>query len=59
MQGEGNRRPPGRLPFSLKRSSKYCLCSKLQHDAVTLKGQPCWIAVTKGNIQMKTTQEQK
>ena len=46
-------------PISLKRSSKYCLCSKLQHDAVTLKGEPCWIAVTTGNIQMKTTQEQK
>ena len=46
-------------PFSLKRSSKYCLCGKSQHDAVTLKGAPCWIAVATGNIHMKTSQEQK
>ena len=59
MQGEGNSTPPVRVPFSLKRSSKYCLCGKLQNDAVTLKDAPCWIAVAMGNIQMKTTQEQK
>ena len=46
-------------PISLKRSSKYCLCGKSQHDAVTLKRATCWIAVTTGNIHMKTSQEQK
>ena len=43
----------------IKRSSKYCLCGKSQHDAVTLKRAPCWIAVAKGNIHIKTSQEQK
>ena len=48
-----------RLPFSLKRSSKYCLCGKSQHDTVTLKHVPSWIAVATSNIHRKTSQEQK
>ena len=30
-----------------------------KHDAVTLKGAACWIAVATGIIYIKTSQEQK
>ena len=30
-------------------------CGKLQHDAVTLKHAPCWVAVATGNTLMKTS----
>ena len=41
-------------PSSSKRSSRSCLCDQSQHNAVTLKHTPWWIAVATGNIHIKT-----